>query len=104
MHLDFQVWQDDTEATINSLASNSAKVHVHTYLFQLTQLHIFEGLRVTGGVSPASTTVGFAARGKLRVPQGARQWDRWGQGQCQGDAGGVQSLHGGAEDPDFRSF
>ena len=30
------MWQDDTEATINSLASNSAKVHLHTYLFQLT--------------------------------------------------------------------
>ena len=61
----------------------------------------FSGVRVTGRVASFAAAAGFKAGGELGIPQGAGQRDRQGQGQCEGDAGGVQGLHGGTKDLDL---
>ena len=64
------------------------------------QFHL-EGVGVPCRVAPIAAAVGVEAGGEPRVPQGARQRDYRCQEQRDGDVGGVQGVHGGAENPDF---
>jgi len=90
--LQSQVWQEDTEATITSLASNSAKVSE-----SLAESHQLQRQLV----SRQEESLEYHKELANGIVQGAGKRDRRRQEQCEGDAGGVQGLHRGAKDLDF---